>query len=525
MTPGSPPAGDLRARAVAALRDLPLPPGGRRVLAESVGAPPLGPEEDGVEDLIARLERVEGGLTRALALGAELYPERARALLALASEARRRPPLSGGAWAAAEASRALVEAGACLRARGRTQGQARAHLARARALLDGPLAGDPEREALDAGYNKLIILLESPPPPRSARGLWLLTPLLLVGAILLWPPAALEEPAPGALGLSRGLASAESSRSDLLASAPAVRALGMIEAARPLREEPPAPHTLSPPSPRAPKPSTTVLLEVELPEPAPEPAPEPEPEPEEEQARRPRPARVEVEDASGLDAGGGHGGAHGSGTIRHTALAERAPMDFLGVEDLPTLPGEPEAVELWVAKTEVTEAQWLALMRVDLAILTGRPERPAEHMTWCEALTYANLLSKEEGLQPAYEVPRGCHLGARVRWRTGASGYRLPTEEEWERMAGMRPGSGATRRDVVLSGEADGAGLYGVSGNAAELVWSGDGVPVARHRSCEAESVSTELWPESEPLPCRRELPPGQRALGVGLRLVRSPDD
>ena len=110
-----------------------------------------------------------------------------------------------------------------------------------------------------------------------------------------------------------------------------------------------------------------------------------------------------------------------------------------------------------------------------------------------------------------------------MRWDREANGYRLPTEAEWEQLASDAPADGATHRGAAYDGLSDDLGLYGVVGNAAELVWGAGGRPVARHRSCRAELLSTELWPESAPLPCRLEMPLSQRALGVGLRLVRPP--
>jgi len=52
---------------------------------------------------------------------------------------------------------------------------------------------------------------------------------------------------------------------------------------------------------------------------------------------------------------------------------------------------------------------------------------PVTCVTWKDALRYCNWLSRNEGLQPAYEIS-----GGRVTWDRSASGYHLPTEREWE---------------------------------------------------------------------------------------------
>lgn len=53
------------------------------------------------------------------------------------------------------------------------------------------------------------------------------------------------------------------------------------------------------------------------------------------------------------------------------------------------------------------------------------PNRPAEMVRWSEAIKFCNLRSEKEGLEPCYDLDTfECDFNK--------SGYRLPTEAEWE---------------------------------------------------------------------------------------------
>lgn len=81
----------------------------------------------------------------------------------------------------------------------------------------------------------------------------------------------------------------------------------------------------------------------------------------------------------------------------------------------------------YAGRHEVTNA---AYARFDKAH-SGPPKLPATGVSWVEAAQYANWLSREEGLQPVYQI-NGKSLSA-VNAR--ADGYRLLTEAEWEWLA------------------------------------------------------------------------------------------
>ena len=70
-------------------------------------------------------------------------------------------------------------------------------------------------------------------------------------------------------------------------------------------------------------------------------------------------------------------------------------------------------------------------------------KRPVEGVTWYDSVWYCNALSQKEGLTPAYNIEvtkvypaygkTGYHIvSANVTLNKNATGYRLPTEAEWE---------------------------------------------------------------------------------------------
>ena len=54
-------------------------------------------------------------------------------------------------------------------------------------------------------------------------------------------------------------------------------------------------------------------------------------------------------------------------------------------------------------------------------------DRPANNVSWRDAVAFCNLLSEKEGREPCYRID-----GEEVAWHRAANGYRLATEAEWE---------------------------------------------------------------------------------------------
>jgi formylglycine-generating enzyme required for sulfatase activity len=107
----------------------------------------------------------------------------------------------------------------------------------------------------------------------------------------------------------------------------------------------------------------------------------------------------------------------------------------------------------YIGKYQVTQELYLAVMGENPSTFKTSPasgevqaKRPVEQVSWYAALVFCNKLSDLEELTPAYTINNSTDTAAwgtvpatdtNATWdaaviNTGANGYRLPTEAEWE---------------------------------------------------------------------------------------------
>ncbi|MDP2311660.1 MAG: formylglycine-generating enzyme family protein [Pseudomonadota bacterium] len=130
----------------------------------------------------------------------------------------------------------------------------------------------------------------------------------------------------------------------------------------------------------------------------------------------------------------------------------------------------------FIGVTEVTAQLW---QRVEGQLppehVSNDPRRAVTNVTWFAAVSFCNHLSVLENLVPAYTLaPRDARSGqpiGNVTLVPDASGYRLPTEAEWE-YAARANGPGLYANDTV---RVNAWGLYDMSGNLWEWVWDRPG--------------------------------------------------
>jgi formylglycine-generating enzyme required for sulfatase activity len=142
--------------------------------------------------------------------------------------------------------------------------------------------------------------------------------------------------------------------------------------------------------------------------------------------------------------------------------------------------------DFWIAESEVTQRQYKNLMGSNPSNFQG-DDLPVESVTWFDAVAYCNALSVKEKLPPCYHQVSE----TTVRWPdVKCTGYRLPTEAEWEYAANpttlprtVHAGSdmvdgvawydanSSSKTHAVKTKTANGRRLYDLSGNVWEWVW------------------------------------------------------
>lgn len=180
-----------------------------------------------------------------------------------------------------------------------------------------------------------------------------------------------------------------------------------------------------------------------------------------------------------------------------------------------------------------------------LAFPPDSADLPAAGVSWFEAVEYCNWLSQKEGLNPAYTTN-----GQTVQVDWQATGYRLPSEAEWENAArggpysrhSRYPGSGDVQevahfwmnatetspRGILKPNE---LGLYDMAGNVWEWVWDQYGMfPTGLHQDYRGADSDFRVirggaWNNAESemrVGNRNFLEPGKRDQSVGFRLART---
>jgi len=169
---------------------------------------------------------------------------------------------------------------------------------------------------------------------------------------------------------------------------------------------------------------------------------------------------------------------------------------------------------------------------------------PVHCVDWYDAIEFCNRLSELEGLRPAYAID-----GKDVVWDMNASGYRLPTEAEWEfaaradddyvysgsdypdSVAWYRP-TAEQRTRPVGSRQANRDGLYDMSGNVAEWTWDwyGDhgtarqsdptGPESGTERTRKGGSFNSDA--AGVRVAARSRVGPAHRGVGLGFRIARN---
>ncbi len=224
--------------------------------------------------------------------------------------------------------------------------------------------------------------------------------------------------------------------------------------------------------------------------------------------------------------------------------------------------------------TEVTEAQWAALMGYNptrpLGVpgyeCPGRADCAVNRVSWYATLAFANQLSVWAGLPPCYDLT-DCTgepavgdfaCAGDIAFDRDCPGYRLPTEAEWEYAARAgsqtrfpcgddptclqgraivqgEPGTDGLSSFPVASRPANEWGLYDMLGNVCEWVWDfsapygadpdDDPIGPADGESRVYRGGAFYIPAQGSSPAVRRWIDPAWEDEGLGFRLVRTIGD